>query len=109
MKNQVNVMISQEIWHNRMGHPSSEVLTTLLKSLGINSAINNDACGVCEACLRAKQSRVQFIPSRNKANELFDLVHCDIWGPYRVPFLCDAHYFLAIVDDASRGVWVYLM
>ena len=58
MKNQVNVMISQEIWHNRMGHPSSEVLTTLLKSLGIDSAMNNDAYGVCEACLQAKQSRV---------------------------------------------------
>jgi len=45
----------------------------------------------------------------NKAHELFDLVHCDIWGPYRVSSLCGAHYFLTIVDDASRGVWVYLM
>ena len=23
--------------------------------------------------------------------------------------MCGAHYFLAIVDDASRGTWVFLM
>ena len=65
-----------------MGHPSSKVLTILLKSLGITSTINNSEYGVCDACLRAKQSRAQFFPSKNKANELFDFVHCDIWGPY---------------------------
>jgi len=40
---------------------------------------------------------------------VFDLVHCDIWGPYKAPSSCGAHYFLSIVDDASRGTWVYLM
>ena len=36
-------------------------------------------------------------------------MHCDIWGPYRVSFTCGTHYFLTIVDDASRAVWLYLM
>ena len=39
----------------------------------------------------------------------FDLIHCDIWGAYHVEALCGARYFLSIIDDASRGVWVYLM
>ena len=30
-------------------------------------------------------------------------------GGYRVSAFCGARYFLSIIDDASRGVWVYLM
>ena len=32
-----------------------------------------------------------------------------MWGGYRVKSFSGARYFLTIVDDASRGVWVYLM
>ena len=37
------------------------------------------------------------------------MIHYDIWGPYRIASLCGAHYFLSIVDEASRATWVYLM
>ena len=30
-------------------------------------------------------------------------------GAYYVPLTCRSHYFMSIVDDASRAVWVYLM
>ena len=42
-------------------------------------------------------------------NELFELLHCDIWGSYKIPSFYGAHYFLTIVDDVSRVVWIYLM
>ena len=64
---------------------------------------------ICEICLRAKQSCNKFTLSKNNAQDLFDLIHCDIWGLYRTPSSCGAHYFLSIVEDASRGTWVYLM
>jgi len=47
--------------------------------------------------------------NEKKASELLYLIHCDIWGPYRVQSFSGASYFLTIVDDASRAVWVYLM
>lgn len=37
------------------------------------------------------------------------MIHCDIWGGYRVASLSGAHYFLLIVDDYSRATWVFLM
>ena len=40
--------------------------------------------------------------------DLFEIIHSDVWGHYTVPSSCGAHYFLTIVNDASRGVWVYL-
>lgn len=64
---------------------------------------------VCDICFRAKQTRSRFPISESKASGLFKLVHCDIWGPYRVKPSCGASYFLTIVDDASRATWVYLM
>lgn len=50
-----------------------------------------------------------FHSSNNKSDEIFDLIHCDLWGPYREPSICNAYYFLTIVDDNSRVVWVYLL
>ena len=50
-----------------------------------------------------------FSSSENKAKECFDLIHCDLWGPYRVLASCGALYFFTIVDDCSRAVWIYLL
>ncbi|RDY11171.1 hypothetical protein CR513_04209, partial [Mucuna pruriens] len=46
---------------------------------------------------------------QNKATKHFDLIHCDIWRSYHVRSSCGASYFLTIVDDFSRVVWVYLL
>jgi len=48
-------------------------------------------------------------PSENKATHCFDHIHCDIWGSYLVKSFSGAQYFLTIVDDASRRIWIYLM
>lgn len=47
--------------------------------------------------------------SLNKAENVFDLIHCDIWDPFPMSASCGSRYFLTIVDDCSRVVWVYLM
>lgn len=50
-----------------------------------------------------------FSTSDNKASRIFELLHCELWGPYSTPSSCDAIYFLTLVDDFSRAVWVYLL
>ncbi|KAL1222421.1 Retrovirus-related Pol polyprotein from transposon TNT 1-94 [Cardamine amara subsp. amara] len=62
-----------------------------------------------EVEIDAKQCRESFHSSDNKSEAIFDLIHVDLWGPYRSSSLCNAFYFLMIVDDYSRGVWVYLL
>lgn len=52
----------------------------------------------------AKQTRDSLPVSLNKASRLFELIHCDLWGPYSTPSCCGAIYFLTIVDDYSRAV-----
>ncbi|KAG7543542.1 Integrase catalytic core [Arabidopsis thaliana x Arabidopsis arenosa] len=95
-----------ELWHNRMGHPSARVVGSLPNvSVSFNSEISNKACDVC---LRAKQTRSCFPISDNKTSSVFELIHVDLWGPYRTPSSSGARYFLTVVDDFSRSVWIYL-
>lgn len=63
----------------------------------------------CDICFRAKQTRLTFPDSSHNAKEVFDLIHCDVWGPYRTIAFCGSHYFLTIIDDKSRAVWLYLL
>jgi len=99
-----NKAISYDTWHCRLGHPSSQALSYISSNIRSRSSNN-----LCDVCLRAKQTRVSFPISENKATSCFHLIHCDLWGPYRTKSFCDAQYFLTIVDDASRGVWIYLL
>lgn len=64
-------------------------------------------CGICP---KSKQTRLSFPKvSLSKSSSLFELVHMDIWGPFRTSTYNGEKYFLTIVDDFSRGTWVYLM
>nr|GLL38011.1 uncharacterized protein LOC109150247 [Ipomoea trifida] len=46
---------------------------------------------------------------QTKQAACFDLLHMDIWGPYKVATIHGHLYFLTIVDDHSRAVWVHLL
>ncbi|GKB30386.1 retrovirus-related pol polyprotein from transposon TNT 1-94 [Tanacetum coccineum] len=39
----------------------------------------------------------------------FELIHVDLWGPYKATALNGAHYFFTIVDDFSRCTWTCLL
>ncbi|CAH9080033.1 unnamed protein product [Cuscuta epithymum] len=73
------------------------------------SGLKNIGNFPCDICLRAKQTRDPFPISLNKTQDIFEMVHCDLWGPYKTPSSCGARHFLTIVDDYSRAVWVYLL
>jgi len=105
----VNAVNARCLWHRHHGHPSSEVLSFLPHSLGVVHSKGENKDDICEICCRVKQTRKQFPISNNNATHSFNLIHYDIWGPYRTPSSCGAHYFLSIVDDASRAIWVCLM
>ena len=52
-------------------------MDSLFKSMGLFDFTSKDL-EIYEACLRAKQARTQFTNSENKAENLYELVHCDI-------------------------------
>ncbi|GJY05612.1 putative RNA-directed DNA polymerase [Tanacetum coccineum] len=94
-----------ETWHKRLRHASKGKLGKInfIKTCTID--FNN----FCHSCAKAKHIRTPFPSSCIKTNAPFQLIHCDIWGGYRVPSYTGANYFLTIVDDFSRAVWVFLI
>jgi hypothetical protein len=103
----INTPKSLTLWHQRLGHASFQVVEKI-PNLCYDKQ-NNSCTQTCDVCLRAKQTRDVFPISNNKAMQNFQLIHCDVWGPYRTLAMCGARYFLTIVDDHSRAVWVYLL
>jgi transposase InsO family protein len=102
----VDAGISLDLWHRRMGHPSLRITELVSNISSNNNMYGNKACDICQG---AKQTRDNFPLSNNKVSNAFDLVHCDLWGPYKTPSSCGAYYFLTIVDDYSRVVWIFLL
>ncbi|GAA0151182.1 transmembrane signal receptor [Lithospermum erythrorhizon] len=98
-------MVSPDLWHRRLGHPSNRVVRSL-SFISSSSRLSNQACTVCH---QAKHTRDTFITSEHKATCTFELIHYDLWGPYHTPSSCGARYVLTIVDDYSRAVWLFLL
>ncbi|CAH9101689.1 unnamed protein product [Cuscuta europaea] len=97
------VVETPELWHCRLGHPSHNVMKTIGS---LNLSFENK---VCDACMRGKQTREVFSINYTRAFEAFEMIHCDVWGPYRTQASCGSRYFLTVVDDYFRAVWIYLM
>ena len=100
------VTSSTALWHRRLGHLSSSRLDFMAKHLLNFPFQSNNACDVCAL---AKQRRLPFSVSSISSVRPFELIHCDIWGPYKIASLSGAKYFLTIVDDYSRFTWVFFM
>ena len=60
-------------------------------------------------CPQAKQTRLCFSNSSIKTSRPFQMIHCDIWGPFSLPSHSNSRFFLTIVDDFSHATWIYLM
>nr|GEU45875.1 ribonuclease H-like domain-containing protein [Tanacetum cinerariifolium] len=73
--------VSRELWHCRLGHPADQVLYILGKKLSFSK---NDHISPWEICHKAKQTREPFPLSDHKSESVGDIVHCDVWGPYKV-------------------------
>nr|GFB16211.1 ribonuclease H-like domain-containing protein [Tanacetum cinerariifolium] len=65
-------------------------------------ALDNSDLDHCEIYQRAKQTREPFPFSEHKSSVLAELVHLDLWGPYKVTSKEGFRFFLTIVDDYTR-------
>lgn len=62
----------------------------------------------CEQCILGKQHRLSFKSSTHKVENL-EYLHSNLWGASRVPTHGQNKYFLLIVDDHLKKVWVFLL
>lgn len=94
------------LWHIRLGHVTRKVLHSLFP--GHRSQISN-TMHQCTICPSARQSRLPFPISSSTTFNAFDLIHMDLWGPYKVYTFDGYKSFITVVDDFSRHTWIFLL
>jgi GAG-pre-integrase domain len=103
----LGVRASVDLWHARLGHPSSSITLHLLKTS--NLSCNSNKLSTYHDCLLAKSHKLHFFPSNSTSTLPLELVHSDVWGPCRVASFNDFQFYIIFVDDFSRFTWIYFL
>jgi hypothetical protein len=98
-------------WHERFGHLHFEAL----KRLSAKEMVRGLPCldhveQFCDVCVLTKQRRLPFPQQTSfRAKERLELVHGDLCGPVTPATPGGRRYFLLLVDDLSRYMWVMVL
>ena len=90
------------LWHYRLAHAA---ISTITKIPGIN-VTDTKHNSHCDACLRAKFTKLPFNQILYTANQKLLIIHSDLCGPF-VTSLGKSAYYITFTDDFTRFVWVY--
>lgn len=71
--------------------------------------ISRDRIHNCSICPLVKPTHLPFKDSESHALVPFDIVHLDVWRPYRVPTMKGYRYFLTVFDDCTRTTLIFVM
>jgi hypothetical protein len=98
-------------WHTRFGHLNFRALSDLnAKNMVAGLPTVTRVEKVCDGCALGKQHRVPFPQmSSYRVEKVLELVHADLCGHSTPKSFGGASYFLLVVDDYSRYMWVELL
>uniref|UniRef100_A0A453T4W2 Integrase catalytic domain-containing protein n=1 Tax=Aegilops tauschii subsp. strangulata TaxID=200361 RepID=A0A453T4W2_AEGTS len=98
-------------WHSRFGHLNFHALRKLGKQQMVSGLPMIDHVDqICTGCLVGKQRRGAFPrEAKFRASKVLELVHGDLCGPITPATPSGKKYFLLIVDDYSRYMWLVLL
>ena len=99
------------LWHMRYGHVNFRSLRSLAaENMVVGMPRLEQIDHVCDGCMVAKQRRLPFpAQATYRASEQLELIHGDLCGPITPETPSGKRYFLLLVDDHSRYMWVALL
>jgi hypothetical protein len=98
-------------WHERFGHVNMASLQKLAQEELVHGLPEIGQVGqFCEACQAGKQRRTSFpMKVEYRAQRCLELVHDDLCCPISSTTSRGNKYFLLLVDDLSRYMWVAMI
>jgi hypothetical protein len=98
---------SASTWHRRLRHPSVDTLS----KLSSNSSVIYSRCtrDFCHACQLGCHTRMPFASSTSRADNIFDLIHCDLWTSLVVSvfFTTNTTCSLLMIASILWGLFLY--
>ena len=102
---------ASRLWHFRFGHIYAYAFRRAFTQQMVDGLPDVKPLeGRCIPCIRGKQHREVFPKTASRRATLpLELVHTDLCGPMSEDSLGGSKYFMLIVDDYSRFMWVYFL
>jgi transposase InsO family protein len=98
-------------WHERLGHGnfgSLEKMGRLEMVRGLPPISHTEQ--FCDTCVLTKHHRGVFLKqSKYRTDKALELVHGDLRRPVKLATPSGLRYFLLLIDDATRYMWVVLL
>jgi hypothetical protein len=95
---------SVSTWHHRLKHPAIDAFSKLSSDSSVVCSMRTH--DFCHACQLGHHTRMPFTSSTSHADNIFNLIHCDLWTSLVVSVSIHKYYLL-IVDDRSHFVWAF--
>jgi hypothetical protein len=100
-------------WHRRLSHISYKYVLDMVRNGVVRGMDIVGSCSPpkthCRPCLKGKQTRAPFLPSTNHASKVLELLHSDLHGPAAVQAIRGIRYFVVMIDDKSRKLFIDLL
>ena len=61
---------------------------------------------LCDSCQLVKLSKLCFSSSRHSSSNVFDKIHCNLWGPAPVLSIGKFRFYACLVDEFSKYTWI---
>lgn len=99
------------LWHARCGHLNFQALAKMSKQRMVEGLPEiTQTNQVCDGCVVGKQHRLPFPHTATfRAKERLALIHGDLCGPISPTTPGGNKYFMLLVDDCSRFMWIFLL
>ena len=96
-------------WHSRVGNMSLKGMHILVKDEYLSEK-DVKTLEFCENCVLGKAHKLSFSKGKHTSKEVLEYIHSDLWGsPLVVESLGGCYYFVTLIDDFSRKVWIYFL
>ena len=94
-------MDKASLWHCRLGHVNKKRIAQLQKD-GVLESFDIKSDDTCESCLLGKMTKSPFTGTCERGEGLLDLIHTDVFGPFRTATRDANRLYMTFTDDYSR-------
>ena len=99
---------SLDCWHHRLGHPSSQTLSSLINSYHLPVSLSKSSLS-CVSCRCNKSHKLPFSVTSLTSHNPLEYLYADVWGPSPVPSVDGYRYYVLFVDHFTKYCWFYPM